>query len=396
MGRRLALVLLLAAMGGVSAGRLVEARPLGMPAPAQVLGLEPDTPDTAVLRWEREDGADYHICFSTNYAFADFVACFETGDAAAWPLRAPEADGATFYLTLQACRDGECTEPVRAGAIGRRAAAGWDFYAVAAPLPNGKVRLGGMLRAGPATLRFYRGAAGTAARLDSACPNLPAGVACNNPEVGVPGALVGIGVDRPGAGERGVTLQVRDTPTISFMFDDGTGIVTGGKYLMQSILDDYGVKGSFFLTGRAMQTYPGAVRALVAGGHRVGNHTWSHPFLTTFADAAIGRELDLTEQQFAALVPGRTLRPCFRAPNGDFNARVLNVVRGRGYRQITQTVSSMDYARASAAQIIDNVLAGERDGAIVSFHTQESQAAIALRTLVPLLLADGYQFGLVC
>jgi peptidoglycan/xylan/chitin deacetylase (PgdA/CDA1 family) len=71
-------------------------------------------------------------------------------------------------------------------------------------------------------------------------------------------------------------------------------------------------------------------------------------------------------------------------------------LRERGYHQYTQNVSAMDYTPITAAQIVQNVMAGAGDGAIVSFHTQEMQTAIALRTLIPLLLAQGYQFGLVC
>lgn len=374
----------------------VATRPVGAPAPAQVVGLDPETSDTALLRWLPERGARYRLCIATGYPPVSPVACYDAGRGPAWSVGVPQADGEAFYLTLQACRESECAPPVPAGAVGRRAADGRDFYGVALPLPEGRARLGAFVRSGPATVRYYRAAAGAADLAASDCRDVAAGQACGAVEVTVPGALVGVAAEREGAGERGVTLQVRDTPTIYFMLDDGTGIVAGGKYLMQSILDEHGVKGTFFLTGKAMQTYPSAVRALVAGGHRVGNHTWSHPFLTRLSDEAIGRELDRAEAQFGALVPGGTLRPCFRAPNGDLNERVLRVVDGRGYRQYAQTVSSNDWAGIAAEQIAQNVLAGARDGAVVSFHTQMPHTATALRRLVPSLLAQGYRFGLVC
>jgi peptidoglycan/xylan/chitin deacetylase (PgdA/CDA1 family) len=375
--------------------RIAAARPLGVPPPARVLGLEPGTADTVVLRWAREMAVQYRLCFSTNYAFADFAYCFDVGEAAAWPVHVPRDDGAAFYLTLQACRDGECADPVRAGAVGRAVRAGQDFYAAASPLADGLVRLTGFVRSGNADLRFYRGTSGTDALLDSICSAVAAGESCAA-TIDAPGALVGAAAAGPGGGAAGITLQVRDTPRIAFMFDDGTGIVQNSEYLMQRILDEYGVKGSFFLTGYAMRTYPAAVRALVASGHRVGNHTWTHPYLTRLSDAAIGQELDRTEAQFRALVPGGSLKPCFRAPNGDMNARVLGVVASHGYRQIYQNVDTNDWAGRPAADIIAHVLARARDGAAVSFHTQEPQTAIALRTLVPVLLAEGFQFVTAC
>ncbi len=393
---RVALLVLVLALGWWCRGRGVEAHPVGPPAPPEVVALEPWTADLVLLRWRPQPHTDFRICFSTNYAFADFVACLPAGAGDAWPLGVPREDGGLFYVTLQACREDDCSAPVRAGAVGRRMQDGLDVYATALPLPDGRVRLSAYLRAGRAEVRYYRAAAGTGARLDSACPQVAAGEACGAADVAVAGALAGVGAARPGGAELGVTFQVRPAPTVYFLFDDGTGIVTGGRYLMQRILDEYGVRGTFFLTGRAMRTYPEAVRALVAAGHRVGNHTWSHPFLTRLSDAAVAAELDQTEQQYRALVPGGTLRPCFRAPNGDLNARVLAVVDGRGYREIAQTVNSFDWMGIPAARIVENVLAGVRDGALVSFHTQEPQTAIALRTLIPLLLAEGYRFALAC
>lgn len=387
---------LVVVLGWCARGGGVGAHPVGPAVPPEVLALEPWTPELALLRWRPQPHTDFRLCVFADYAAADPLACFTIGPGGAWPVGLPPEDGGLYYFTLQACREDGCSEPVRAGAVGRRVRGDLDFYATALPLSDGRVRLSAFLRAGRADVRYYRAAAGTAARLDALCSRLAAGEICGAADVPVPGALVGVGAARPGNGELGLTVQVRAVPIVYLLFDDGTGIVTDGRYLMQRILDEYGVKGTFFLTGRAMRTYPEAVRALVAAGHRVGNHTWSHPFLTRLSDAAIAAELDQTEQQYRALVPGGTLRPCFRAPNGDLNARVLAVVDGRGYRQIAQTVNSFDWMGIPAQRIIENVLAGMRDGALVSFHTQEPQTAIALRTLLPLLLADGYRFGLAC
>jgi peptidoglycan/xylan/chitin deacetylase (PgdA/CDA1 family) len=165
---------------------------------------------------------------------------------------------------------------------------------------------------------------------------------------------------------------------------------------VQTVLDQFGVKGTFFLIGRVMRDTPNVVRALVAAGHRVGNHTFSHPFLTRLTDAQIGQELDLTEQRYRAIVAGGSTRPCFRAPNGAIDRRVHAVVAARGYRQVDWTVSSMDWSGASADRIVRNVLGGLHDGALISFHTQEPATIVALRTVLPLMLSWGYVFGHAC
>ena len=375
---------------------LAPSRAQAQPTPdrVNVLALEPDTAATALLRWQPVAGLSYRLCTSTGWRQSGLVFCDEVGDSGAWPVAPPLADGGVLYLTLQACQGEVCSEPAQAGVLTRRLGDMTGFYATALLLPNGRARLGGFVNQGPATLRFHRATPATVAA-EMACPAL-VDDACLDGDVPLTGGRVGVSATWSGGRRLEATIQLREPPTIAFMFDDGTGIVSGGKYLMQSILDEYGVKGSFFLTGRAMQTYPGAVRALVAAGHRVGNHTWSHPYLTRLGDAAIQQELDLTENQYRSIIPGGTLRPCFRASNGDFNARVLSVLGQRGYRQYTQNVSSLDYLGISSARIVANVLGEARDGAVVSFHSQEPQTAIALRTLIPTLLAQGYQFVLAC
>lgn len=377
--------------------QIADARPArGAPPAAAVLALDPHDATTAILRWQADEGARYRLCAANRYTLVEFIACYNLGRVDEWPVGVPAEDGRIYYLALQACREGACTGFVPAGAIGRRASGETDFYATALPVSEDTARVSAYVRSGSADVRYYRARAGTSGALDSHCPGVPAGEGCGAALLHTPSALVGAAAAPHGGDEVGITLQVRPAPTIYFMFDDGTGIVSGGTYLMQRIMDEYGVKGSWFLTGKAMQTYPTAVRALAAAGHRVGNHTWSHPSLTGLSDSAIAREVDQTEQQYRALVPGGTLKPCFRAPNGAFDGRVLRLLRERGYHQYTQNVSAMDYTPITAAQIVQNVMAGAGDGAIVSFHTQEMQTAIALRTLIPLLLAQGYQFGLVC
>ena len=396
MVRRWMLFALVVMAGWLVGAQIASARPSrGAPLIAEISAIEPLDQDTALLRWQQEDGARYRLCVAHQYTLSNFTACFDAGRTGEWPVGIPTEDGGVYYFALQGCRDGECSGFVPAGAVGRRISGDNDFYATALAVGEGRARIAAHVRSGAADIRYYRARSGMEGTFDSHCPDIKAGGTCGATTLVSRGSLIGAGA-KVGARELGISMQVRPHPTIYFMFDDGTGIVSGGKYLMQSILDEYGVKGSWFLTGKAMQTYPAATRALAAGGHRVGSHTWSHGFLTTMSDAAIARELDLTEQQYRSIVPGGTLTPCFRAPNGDFNARVLNVLRERGYHQYTQNVSAMDYTPIPASQITQNVMADAGDGALVSLHTQEMQTAIALRTLIPLLLAQGYQFGLVC
>ena len=373
------------------------AEPMHPPPAPRVLALDADGPDAARLSWEDLPGAVFRLCVTYDRARRQPYACFAAGSGTETAVGVPTGDGEQYLLSLQACRTGQedCSDPVDAGVVGRRSGGGFDFYATALLQPDGRARLSGYSRRPGATIAYHQAAPGRADQRRGGCAGLGEG-RCGAEVLALPGALAGATQEMPGLGSAGLTFQIRERPRAVLMFDDGTGLFTGGRLTAQVILDEFGVKGTFFLVGRVMRDHPGAVRALIAAGHRVGNHTFSHRSLTGLADAQIAQELDLTEQQYRAIHPGGTTKPCFRAPNGAIDGRVTRAVEARGYRQFHWTVTSLDWTWASADQIVRNVVSKLHDGALISFHTQMPATLAALRTLLPLMQSWGYVFALAC
>jgi peptidoglycan/xylan/chitin deacetylase (PgdA/CDA1 family) len=357
----------------VAAGLAGPSDAVAAPPPPRVLALTAAYPDAARLSWE--DGADgvwYRVCLAADRSHAQPAGCIPAGwgDSALVPV--PETDDGRAYLTLAACRPGyvSCSEPVAAGLIGRRLQPPFDFYAVALLGSDGRATLGGYSLHPEGTLSYHRAAPGRADQVAATCPTVGVG-GCDGAVVSLPGAWAGVALQVEGAGASGLTLELRERPRAALLFDDGTGLFTGDRLTVQTVLDQYGVPGTFFLIGRVMRDRPAVVRALVAAGHRVGNHTFSHPSLTALPDARVLAELDQTEAQYRAIVPGGTTRPCFRAPNGAVDGRVRRLAAGRGYQQIDWNVTSADWSGVPAARIVRDVLDGVHDGARISFHTQE-------------------------
>lgn len=372
------------------------ARPVGETTPPRVISLDAAAAETAQLTWERVSGTRYRLCVATDFERRDLVACFAHGQVASAAIGVPPADGQVYYLTLQSCLEDFCSELVPAGMVARRRQGNADFYATALLLTDGRVRVSAFNLIDAGSLFYHTGAVGAVDLRHSGCDRL--GVApCGAETLPLPGALIGVSQHR-GRGELAdaLTLQLRERPRAALIFDDGTGLFTGGRLTAQTILDEYGVKASFYIIGRIMRDYPGAVRALVQAGHRVGNHTYTHPFLTRLTDAQIAAEIDQTEAQFRAAVPGGTTKPCFRAPNGAIDRRVETAVNGRGYRQVNWTVTSNDWTGIPAARVTRNVLDHLDDGAIIAFHTQEIATITALRTIIPTMQQWGYTFFLPC
>src|SRR5580765_6669100 len=75
------------------------------------------------------------------------------------------------------------------------------------------------------------------------------------------------------------TVRTKPLPgTVTLTFDDGPSPVFTPQIL--AILKKYNIKATFFMVGASAKKYPELVRAVLADGHAVGNHTWTHPMLT--------------------------------------------------------------------------------------------------------------------
>jgi peptidoglycan/xylan/chitin deacetylase (PgdA/CDA1 family)/LysM repeat protein len=100
--------------------------------------------------------------------------------------------------------------------------------------------------------------------------------------------------------------------TVALTFDDGPLPQNTPQVL--DVLRARGVKATFFVTGSNVSAHPELVRRIVAEGHAIGNHTWSHSNLDQLSPAGQAAEMDRTTQ---AIVTATGIQPCFfRGPYG--------------------------------------------------------------------------------
>jgi peptidoglycan/xylan/chitin deacetylase (PgdA/CDA1 family) len=144
------------------------------------------------------------------------------------------------------------------------------------------------------------------------------------------------------------------------------------------------------------------VRAIVAAGHRLGNHSYSHPYLTQKSDAQIAAELARAEAAIRAN-GGTSTAPLFRFPYGDRNSRTIAAVNASGYTCVRWTVDTLGWKGTTkggitAQTVIDRVLTGAKPGAIVMMHVGANPDdgttldADALPTVIAQLKGRGYGF----
>lgn len=187
-------------------------------------------------------------------------------------------------------------------------------------------------------------------------------------------------------------------PVVALTFDAGANSAGLAKIL--SALAAKGVPGTFFLTGNWAATNPGGVGQIVSAGHRVANHSMTHPGFTSLSEALIDQQVRGAEQAISAA--GADPRPFFRFPFGERDARTIAAVNSLGYVAVRWTVDTLGWKGSSggisAQTVIERVLAGLQPGEIVLMHIGSNPDdgstldADALPQLIEGISGAGYGF----
>jgi len=160
---------------------------------------------------------------------------------------------------------------------------------------------------------------------------------------------------------------------IALTFDAGADRGMAGYIL--DVLADYGVHATFGMTGLWAQENPDLVARMVAEGHQLINHTWSHPSFTggsssTTVLTRAGRvdQLDRAEA-IVESTTGYQMAPYWRPPYGDINASVLrDVYTGGYYVAVMWTCDSLGWNGASEQQILNRCMYPMGAGDIILMH----------------------------
>jgi peptidoglycan/xylan/chitin deacetylase (PgdA/CDA1 family) len=185
-------------------------------------------------------------------------------------------------------------------------------------------------------------------------------------------------------------LLVHGNPTlkeVALTFDDGPYGETTEDILR--ILTEEGVQATFFVVGRHVEQRPELVRKIMASGHEVGNHTYSHPRLTEITSEQAREELVKCEQAvFDATGAHMNL---MRPPGMKFDDGLLRLNQELGYTTIHWNAVAGDYVPVEPETIVKRILWQAQPGSVILLHDTAATAA-ALRLLVRRLKQDGYRF----
>ena len=178
---------------------------------------------------------------------------------------------------------------------------------------------------------------------------------------------------------------------IALTFDDGPHENYTAEIL--SILQEYGIKATFFVVGQNAKEHSSLLQQVAEAGHEIGNHTYTHPKLKEQNAESFSCELEKTRAVIESITG---ISPSlFRPPEGFREGVIKTVAKEQGYQMVLWSVDTEDWRGLSAERIEAAIMKDVKDGSIILCHDYvvgKSHTPEALRRVIPQLLEEGYEF----
>lgn len=187
------------------------------------------------------------------------------------------------------------------------------------------------------------------------------------------------------------------TRQLALTFDDGPND-PHTMHLLE-VLARHNVRATFFLIGRFVAQRPEIARAIVAAGHEVANHTYSHPSLMFLSPARVRQELADCEQALSDAVGAHA--PLFRPPFGARRPHVLQTAWDLKLEPVMWSVTCYDWKPGITPERIEQHVARQmRGGDVILLHdgghrglgADRSATVAATDRLIARYKAEGYEF----
>ncbi|MBU6374329.1 MAG: glycosyltransferase [Alphaproteobacteria bacterium] len=188
--------------------------------------------------------------------------------------------------------------------------------------------------------------------------------------------------------------------TVALTFDDGPDPEWTPAVL--DALKAAQAPATFFLIGGNAVAHPELVRRIVAEGHDIGSHSFTHPNISELPDALAEVELNTTERALESITGLRPL--LFRPPYAEDiepetidDTRIVDLASRLGYTTLGLRVDPGDWRSPGVDTIVDETVrqVEQGEGHVVLLHDSggdRSQTIAAIPQIVRKLRADGYRF----
>lgn len=177
---------------------------------------------------------------------------------------------------------------------------------------------------------------------------------------------------------------------IALTFDDGPHSEHTLKLL--SVLNQHGVKATFFLLGKNIKGRENIVKQIFQEGHLIANHSYNHRHLLQCDDNTVIQELRDTNDVIENIT-GQT-SSYFRPPYGETDDRVNNLAGSLGLNSIMWSLDTNDWKGAGIDAVVNELMTAQR-GSIILCHDgvpASNQTIEAVNIAIPKLQQQGLNF----
>jgi len=211
-------------------------------------------------------------------------------------------------------------------------------------------------------------------------------------------ATTGSGADSRGKSTSGRAagpkVNPNDNLTVNLTYDDGPNPLTTPGLV--KLLDEEGIKATFFFIGQNIEKYPELVELVFKSGHTVANHSYSHPFMPGLSRARMAAEIDKTNALIEAITGHKT--HLFRPPYGIIDGRGAKLLEERRMSPVYWGAVTEDWRNIGADAVVKHIMKRLPTAQLIVMHEGHDiadQCLSATGTIIGRVKDAGYHFAAI-
>ena len=173
------------------------------------------------------------------------------------------------------------------------------------------------------------------------------------------------------------------------------GYENGQTEKILDTLKKHNVRAVFFLVGNFLKTSPDIVKRMVSEGHTVGNHTFTHPDMSSITDKdSFYKELNDLSELYKETV-GSEMTRLYRPPQGKFSTDNLLAAKELGYKTVFWSLAYADWNnddQPTKEQAFSKLIPRTHNGAVILLHSTSKTNSEILDELLTKWEEMGYTF----
>lgn len=171
---------------------------------------------------------------------------------------------------------------------------------------------------------------------------------------------------------------------VALTFDDGPSRYTSD---IIEILKNNDAVATFFILGNKVEIYKDILKKSIEYGNEIGNHTYSHKWLTKLKEDEIISQINDTQNIIFENL--NYLPTLFRPSYGSINKKVRNAI---DLDIVLWDVDTLDWKYKSINKIVNNGTKDVKDLDIILMHETYERSKDALSKIIKKLKEEGFTF----